>query len=52
MRLKDDPKAYAIMGCAMRVHDTLYHVINSDGWGSRYRFTASRFSTTINWLHS
>jgi len=23
MRLKDDPKAYAIMGCAMRVHDTL-----------------------------
>ena len=22
MRLKDDPKAYAIMGCAMRVHDT------------------------------
>ena len=23
MKLKDDPKAYAIMGCAMRVHDTL-----------------------------
>ena len=23
MRLKDDPKAYAIMGCAMRVHATL-----------------------------
>jgi hypothetical protein len=22
MKLKDDPKAYAIMGCAMRVHDT------------------------------
>jgi len=25
----------------------VYHVINSDGWGSRYRFTASRFSTTV-----
>ena len=23
MKLKDDSKAYAIMGCAMRVHDTL-----------------------------
>ena len=23
MKLKDDPKAYAIMGCAMRVHSTL-----------------------------
>ena len=23
MKLKDDPKAYAIMGCVMRVHDTL-----------------------------
>ena len=23
MNLKDDPRAYAIMGCAMRVHRTL-----------------------------
>ena len=23
MKLSDDPKAYAIMGCAMRVHKTL-----------------------------
>ena len=27
MKLTDDPKAYAIMGCAMRVHNTLGH-----GW--------------------
>ena len=25
MKLTDDPKAYAIMGCAMRVHNTLGH---------------------------
>ena len=25
MTLKDDPNAYAIMGCAMRVHNTLGH---------------------------
>ncbi|MGN0855513.1 MAG: GxxExxY protein, partial [Kiritimatiellia bacterium] len=33
MILKDDPKAYAIMGCAMRVHSALGHGFPESAYG-------------------
>ena len=33
MILKDDPKAYAIMGCAMRVHSILGHGFLESAYG-------------------
>ena len=33
MKLQDNPKAYAIMGCAMRVHKTLGHGFLESAYG-------------------